>query len=78
MLAPPPEGSFDIDYGNLPVKGPPKEDGSPEQVPLLTQEEAVQTNSNVSKGNMVRIICLYLVAINTCFFFFPLQERINL
>lgn len=60
MLAPPPEGSFDIDDGNLPIKGPLREDGGPEQVPLLTQEEAaIQTNSNASKVTKVRIICLY-------------------
>lgn len=51
MLAPPCEGSFDIEDGSLPIKGPPKEGGSAEQVPLLTHEEAVQTNSNNSNLN---------------------------
>ncbi|XP_062073074.1 protein PIN-LIKES 6 [Humulus lupulus] len=61
MLAPPPEGSFDIDDGNLPIKGPSKEDGSsPEQVPLLTHEEALQTNSNASKGITIKGIFVFL------------------
>ena len=55
MLAPPPEGTFDIDDGNLPIKNPPKEDGIAEQVPLLTQEEAASTKSNVSEKGKVRM-----------------------
>lgn len=55
MLAPPSEGTFDIDDGNLPMKSPPK-DGSPEQVPLLTQEEAASTNSNALPKGKVRKI----------------------
>jgi hypothetical protein len=54
MLAPPPEGTFDIEDGNLPIKSPPKEDGIAEQVPLLTQEEAASTKSNVSEKGKVR------------------------
>ncbi|XP_059644273.1 protein PIN-LIKES 6-like [Cornus florida] len=43
MLAPPPEGSFDIEERNLPIKNAPEE-GSPEQVPLL---EVVPENSDL-------------------------------
>ncbi|CAK7343466.1 unnamed protein product [Dovyalis caffra] len=39
MLAPPPEGTFDLEDVNLPIKNTAK-DAPPEQVPLLTQEEA--------------------------------------
>ena len=56
MLAPPPEGTFDIEDiedGSLPMKTPPK-DGTPEQVPLLTEEEDGMTNSNASKKIKVR------------------------
>ncbi|KAK7821300.1 protein pin-likes 6 [Quercus suber] len=44
MLAPPPEGTFDIEDGNLPIKDPPKE-ATAEQLPLLTHEEAASVNS---------------------------------
>lgn len=53
MLAPPPEGTFDIEDGSLPMKSPPKED-TPEHVPLLTEEENASTNSNTSKTVKVR------------------------
>jgi hypothetical protein len=52
MLAPPLEGTFDIEDVNLPIKSSPK-DGTPEQLPLLTDEEAASTNLNVEK-------CLHL------------------
>lgn len=55
MLAPPPEGTFDIDDGNIPIKNAPK-DGTPEQVPLLTHEEAASTNVNTSGKGKVRQI----------------------
>ncbi|KAK9289643.1 hypothetical protein L1049_007801 [Liquidambar formosana] len=58
MLAPPPEGSFDIEDGNLPLKGPPR-DGIPEQLPLLTHE-AVPTNENASKQGKIKY-CLVFV-----------------
>ncbi|KAK9986343.1 hypothetical protein SO802_031294 [Lithocarpus litseifolius] len=47
MLAPPPEGTFDIEDGNLPIKDPPKE-ATAEQLPLLTHEEAASVNSTAS------------------------------
>nr|DAD38552.1 TPA_asm: hypothetical protein HUJ06_012874 [Nelumbo nucifera] len=52
MLAPPPEGSFEIEAGNLPIKNPPK-NCTPEQAPLLTQEPE-SMDSNKSKGGKVR------------------------
>ncbi|KAB1224684.1 putative transporter C5D6.04 [Morella rubra] len=52
MLSPPPEGTFDIEDENLPIKNLTK-DGTPDQVPLLTQEEAASTNSNdLHKGKI--------------------------
>ncbi|KAJ7961029.1 Auxin efflux carrier family protein [Quillaja saponaria] len=53
MLAPPPEGTFDIEDANLPTKCTPK-DGSPEQLPLLTQEEDASTNSIDSKKTKIK------------------------
>ncbi|KAL6278357.1 hypothetical protein ACE6H2_021958 [Prunus campanulata] len=58
MLAPPPEGTFDIEEGELPIKSP-RNGKIPDQVPLLThdedeeeeaahEEEVAETNSNVS------------------------------
>ncbi|XP_057513858.1 protein PIN-LIKES 6-like [Actinidia eriantha] len=44
MLAPPPEGSFDFEARNLPLKNPSK-DSIPEEVPLLTRE-VLPTNSD--------------------------------
>ena len=43
MLAPPPEGTFDIDNESLPLKSVSKTDGSLEQAPLLAQKEEVIT-----------------------------------
>ena len=53
MLAPPPEG-FDNEEGCLPIKSVATKDGGPEQVPLLTHEEAAQHNSDVPKKSKVR------------------------
>ncbi|KAF5737316.1 putative auxin:hydrogen symporter [Tripterygium wilfordii] len=58
MLAPPPEGTFDIDVASLPVKNQPK-DGTPEQVPLLT-EDAAPTDSDASKKGKIKEILIYL------------------
>ncbi|KAF5747691.1 putative auxin:hydrogen symporter [Tripterygium wilfordii] len=58
MLAPPPEGSFDIDDASLPVKNTPK-DSTPEQVPLLTAE-AAPTDSNASKKGKIKEILISL------------------
>lgn len=55
MLAPPPEGTFDIDHERLPLKNStPKSDGPPEEAPLIAQEEeennlAGSSNSGKSK-----------------------------
>lgn len=66
MLAPPPEGTFDVEEQNLPTKNPPKsscsnpaEDSSPEQVPLLT-EEATSTKSSVSKEEKIKNFLKFL------------------
>ncbi|GAV64946.1 Mem_trans domain-containing protein, partial [Cephalotus follicularis] len=53
MLAPPPEGTFDIEQSRLPIKSPPK-DATPEQAPLLTQEAVVITDSNASKKGKIK------------------------
>lgn len=56
MLAPPPEGTFDIDNEILPLKGAPKADGPPEQVPLLIEEkEVTSTDTNTSMTQKVRM-----------------------
>lgn len=65
MLAPPPEGTFDIVEETLPIKSPSNGDTTG-QVPLLTHneqeeeeeqkhEEVVETNTNSSKKSNVRI-----------------------
>lgn len=58
MLAPPPEGTFDIDEQHLPIKGCPK-DGSAEQVPLLSQE-VLSSDLNIPKRGKVRTIMTYI------------------
>ncbi|GAB4856202.1 Protein PIN-LIKES 6, variant 2 [Ancistrocladus abbreviatus] len=57
MLAPPPEGTFDIEDPNLPLKNPPK---NPELVPLLTQE-TVTTESTVPRKAKIKdfLILIY-------------------
>ncbi|KAK2981872.1 hypothetical protein RJ640_010389 [Escallonia rubra] len=57
MLAPPPEGTFDITEG-LPRKMPSK-DNSSEQVPLLTQE-AVQNDSDSPKKGKIKSFLKFL------------------
>ena len=59
MLAPPPEGTFDIVDENHPVKNLSKDsfqcqvkDNSPEQVPLLN-EDAVSTDPKTPKNGKV-------------------------
>ncbi|KAF8397064.1 hypothetical protein HHK36_018702 [Tetracentron sinense] len=46
MLAPPPEGTFDIEDGNIPIKSPLN--NGPEQLPLIVHEPE-PTDSNTSK-----------------------------
>uniref|UniRef100_A0A5B7B0D1 Auxin efflux carrier family protein n=1 Tax=Davidia involucrata TaxID=16924 RepID=A0A5B7B0D1_DAVIN len=58
MLAPPVEGTFDIEDKNLPIKSPQK-DSSPEEVPLLMQE-VVPTNSKGSKNGKIKDFLNYL------------------
>ncbi|BAT83865.1 protein PIN-LIKES 6 [Vigna umbellata] len=61
MLAPPPEGTFDIDNESLPLKSTPMGDTTPEQVPLLTREEGVCTTSqNTSKKWEIKNLLPYL------------------
>lgn len=57
MLAPPPEGTFDIEEASLPIKNTPKENDLPEQVPLLTKEAAPAPvdPDNSKRGNVKRI-----------------------
>ncbi|KAJ4832522.1 Protein PIN-LIKES 6 [Turnera subulata] len=61
MLAPPPEGTFDIDDGVLPIKNPPNDAAAapPEQVPLLTEENG-QEESNASKSGKIKQFLVFL------------------
>ena len=54
MFAPPPEGTFDLEDANLPLKIPQK-DASSEHIPLLMQEAAPMDSGNSKKGK-VRIM----------------------
>ncbi|XVF29757.1 hypothetical protein REPUB_Repub15cG0149700 [Reevesia pubescens] len=58
MFAPPPEGTFDLEDGNLPLKSPEK-DASPEYVPLLMQE-AAPTDSDNSKKGKIKIFLVFV------------------
>ncbi|XP_058739845.1 protein PIN-LIKES 6 [Vicia villosa] len=63
MLAPPPEGTFDIDHERLPLKNStPKSDGPPEEAPLIAQEEEEENNlagsSNSGKSKIKLILAL--------------------
>ncbi|KAL1322010.1 hypothetical protein HN51_066916 [Arachis hypogaea] len=71
MLAPPPEGTFDIDNESIPLKGAPNNDGSPEQnqrtTPLLApkeeetqKEEVILTASNASREWKIKDIWAFL------------------
>ncbi|XP_057754440.1 protein PIN-LIKES 6 [Arachis stenosperma] len=71
MLAPPPEGTFDIDNESLPLKGAPNNDASPEQnqrtTPLLApkeeetqKEEVILTASNASREWKIKDIWAFL------------------
>ncbi|KAI8000422.1 Paired amphipathic helix protein Sin3-like 4 [Camellia lanceoleosa] len=61
MLEPPPEGTFDIEDRNLPIKYTTK-DSTPVETPLLT-EEVVPTDSDAPKKGNVRInyICFKML-----------------
>lgn len=54
MLAPPPEGSFEIDNESVPLKSTPMSDATPEQAPLLAKEEGV-TSTAQNKKREVRL-----------------------
>ncbi|CAL5192519.1 unnamed protein product [Lathyrus oleraceus] len=63
MLAPPPEGTFDIDHERLPLKSSTaKSDGPPEQAPLIAQEEEdenhLEASSNSGKSKIKLILAL--------------------
>ncbi|PPR82214.1 hypothetical protein GOBAR_AA38504 [Gossypium barbadense] len=52
---PPPEGTFDNEDGNVPLKIPQK-DGSPENVPLLEQEASSMDSDNSNKGKILAMV----------------------
>ncbi|KAL9238843.1 hypothetical protein vseg_013215 [Gypsophila vaccaria] len=53
MLAPPPEGTFDVEGGHLPVKNYPHNGNStPEQVPLLSLNSDPVVSDALSKGKL--------------------------
>ncbi|XP_073224576.1 protein PIN-LIKES 6-like [Cicer arietinum] len=66
MLAHPPEGTFDIDNERLPLKSSTTKSGvAPEQVPLLTHEEAAEEERNLvgssaSEKSKMKIILAFL------------------
>ncbi|KAK8573130.1 hypothetical protein V6N13_099945 [Hibiscus sabdariffa] len=57
MLSPPPEGTFDLEDGNLPLKIPQK-DAYPENVPLLEQEDSQTDSDNSMKGKISSFLVL--------------------
>ncbi|KNA07789.1 hypothetical protein SOVF_168720 [Spinacia oleracea] len=60
MLAPPPEGTFDVEGGHLPIKNQ-QHNGSetPEQVPLLSQDQGPLV-SNVSKEGKIKEFLIFI------------------
>lgn len=54
MLAPPPEGTFDIDEQSLPIKSP-RDGKTPGQVPLLTHEEHEEEQEETDENEVVEI-----------------------
>ncbi|KAJ8753906.1 hypothetical protein K2173_000160 [Erythroxylum novogranatense] len=58
MLAPPPEGTFDIEDGHIPIKDPSK-DAASEQVPLLADDEE-QTHLNSSTKGKIKRFLIFL------------------
>ncbi|OMO88487.1 Auxin efflux carrier [Corchorus capsularis] len=55
MFAPPPEGTFDLEELNLPLKTPQK-DAPPEQVPLLMQEATPADSDSSKRGKVKKVI----------------------
>ncbi|KAK7394920.1 hypothetical protein VNO78_15461 [Psophocarpus tetragonolobus] len=61
MLAPPPEGTFDVDNESVPLKSSPMNGALPEQAPLLVKEEGVtSTAGNTSKKWKIKDILPFL------------------
>ncbi|XP_045796178.1 protein PIN-LIKES 6-like [Trifolium pratense] len=64
MLAPPPEGTFDIDHERLPLKSSTKVDGSTEQAPLLAREEGEEEDnlvvSSASGKSKIKLLLAFL------------------
>ncbi|CAJ2671055.1 unnamed protein product [Trifolium pratense] len=64
MLAPPPEGTFDIDHERLPLKSSTKVDGSTEQAPLLAREEGEEEEnlvvSSASGKSKIKLLLAFL------------------
>ncbi|CAJ1813531.1 unnamed protein product [Sphenostylis stenocarpa] len=61
MLAPPPEGTFDIDIESVPLKSAPMGDATLEQIPLLVKEEGVSsTSQNTSKKWEIKDLLTFL------------------
>nr|GLL36768.1 protein PIN-LIKES 6 [Ipomoea trifida] len=88
MLAPPPEGTFDIEDGHLPMKAPNR-DSSHAAVPLLAEEPAVPVSTSSQKNKelavnyfdytselIIRIHCLIFTQIKEFFKF--LYEKLKL
>lgn len=67
MLAPPPEGTFDNEDGNVPLKIPQK-DGSPENVPLLEQEASSMDSNNSNKGKVKIMFGFFMLCFQRTFF----------
>lgn len=60
MLAPPPQGTFDVEGGHVPIKSQ-QHNGSatPEQVPLLSQEPGMMV-SNVSNKGKIKELMMFI------------------
>ncbi|KAM1353473.1 hypothetical protein COP2_033991 [Malus domestica] len=69
MLSPPPEGTFDVEEKELPIKSP-RNGTTPDQVPLLTpdeneeetarKEEVAETESNASNKPKITMFFLFI------------------
>ncbi|CAL1373140.1 unnamed protein product [Linum trigynum] len=57
MLAPPPEGTFDIEDGNVPIKSPLK-DAPFEQLPLLSHENVFKESGASKKEKIMEFLVL--------------------
>ncbi|MBA0570313.1 hypothetical protein Golob_003990 [Gossypium lobatum] len=59
MLAPPVEGTFDLEDASLPLKIPQK-DVSPEQAPLLVQEDASVDSDNLDTKGKIKSFLVFI------------------